>query len=119
METIMFNHPALIDNETGEQREIKTKAHYEVCPWCGGGGTCTRTDIDDSLLVDSMMEDGDDEGIESYHRGSFDQVCPTCNGLRVILVPTLPEWASKLISIYYSEEAEDRKYAAQERAFGA
>jgi len=128
MKKMKFNHPALHYRNpvTGEYNDdlfgedaILVPFTYAVCSCCGGSGTTERTDIDCSRLVDSMREDGDDEGLEHYFQGGYDIVCPECHGQRVEEVPELPEWAHKLIDEWAKDEAEDRRYAAMERAMGA
>uniref|UniRef100_A0A6M3ITR5 Uncharacterized protein n=1 Tax=viral metagenome TaxID=1070528 RepID=A0A6M3ITR5_9ZZZZ len=61
------------------------------------------------------MEDGDNEGVESYMKGGYDTVCTECNGLRVVLNPVLPDHVQKEIDEYCRCEREDVAYAAQER----
>lgn len=112
MEKIKFEHPAL-------DEPIMVAGKYEVCGACGGHGVHDRRDIDTSALVDSMREDGDDEGLEAYFKGAFDTVCETCGGLRVVFQPVLPEWAEKLIDEYNESEAEWRRESEAERRMGA
>lgn len=123
-----YQHDALMyrDPETGEYNEdvneegiLNVDAHYIVCPTCNGHGHHFRSDLDENHLLDMMEEDCDYEGIESYHRGSFDQVCEQCDGARVVLEPTLPEWADELIYQWNREESMSRVIQAAERRMGA
>jgi excinuclease UvrABC ATPase subunit len=112
MSKIKFTHPAI-------EEVILVDGENVVCPTCKGFGKTERTDIDCSKLVDDMREDGDDEGLESYFKGSYQETCPTCHGSNVIFSPILPEWATKEIQSYYESELEDMMYAEQERICGA
>jgi hypothetical protein len=123
-----YQHDALMyrDPETGEYNEdvneegiLNVEAHYIVCPTCNGHGHHFRSDLDENHLLNMMEEDGDYGGIESYHRGSFDQVCNHCNGKRVVLDPVLPEWAEKLMIDWYWEERRSSDIQAAERRMGA
>ena len=108
----MYEHEAL-------DAPVECNARYEVCSACHGTGAHERRDIDCSLLVDSMREDGDDEGLEQYFRGSMDIPCTLCHGANVVLVPELPEWAEKEIREYYDCMAEMRREQEAERRAGA
>ena len=128
MKKMKFDHYALHyrDPETGEYNEekfsnepIEVPFHFEVCGTCHGFGHAERSDIDCSRLVESMIEDGDDESVQDYFSGGYDAICPTCHGQRVVQVPLLPEWARKCIDDWYHEEAADKAYAEMERRMGA
>ena len=123
-----YQHDALMyrDPETGEYNEdvneegiLNVEAHYIVCPTCNGHGHHFRSDLDENHLLNMMEEDGDYEGIESYHRGRFDQVCDTCEGQRVVLKYDLPEWADKLVYEWWMEESLSRRISDAERRMGA
>jgi hypothetical protein len=123
-----YQHPALAyyNPKTGEYNEdmnedgfIYVEATYEVCSTCGGHGSHFRSDLDENALVDGMREDGDEDGIESYYGGSFDQVCSECNGKRVVLYPVLPEWADEAIYYWNKCEYESRAISDAERRMGA
>ena len=120
-----FIHPSLKDEETNKQLIIKLPFKRVLCPCCGGYGVSDRGDIDTSALVDGMMEDGDDEGLESYYNGGFDEPCNYCNGNNVVDEPdydhlrnSFPIEYAKIIDW---EEAESKynKYRKQEMACGA
>jgi hypothetical protein len=128
MKTTNYQHDALInyDPKTGEYNEevnddgiIQVTAAYQVCPECDGHGHHFRSDLDENHLLNMMEEDGDYEGIESYHRGRFDQVCDTCEGQRVVLKYDLPEWADKLVYEWWMEESLSRRISDAERRMGA
>lgn len=125
-----YQHPALKYHcpETGRYDEyeyvnpkgvISVQGEYEVCPCCGGHGHHFRNDFDEKTLIQSMREDGDDEGIESYLYGKFDKICQSCNGLRVIINPNLPHWAKVLIDKWENNEWQYRSIVASERRVGA
>ena len=94
------------------------ESKYVVCHECNGHGTHFRIDLDENALYESMVDDGDDDGIESYYRGSFDEVCSCCNGKRVVDEFVLPEWASKLLDDYYRWLRQEKYIREQERRFG-
>jgi hypothetical protein len=107
-----FEHPAL-------DEVLVVPHHFEVCPTCEGHGTHFRSDLDENDLLRSMYEDGDEDGIENYRQGIFDQVCSECKGKRVIEVPHLPDWAQEKIDEWNLDEWESKRYAAMERRMGA
>jgi len=114
---IRLSHPALAEGPGGKSF-IMVEGQRIVCPSCNGTGSHVRRDIDDSRLIDSMREDGDDEGIRSYFRGSFDVTCEECKGRNVVDAPIwekVPEWARNEIEAWNREEAADRNYSRQER----
>jgi len=126
-----YQHPALRYHNplTGKYDEnesinqdgvIYVKCKYEVCYQCNGHGVHVRKDIDDSRLMDTMIEDGDYDGIESYYRGAYNKQCDECHGLRVIQKPIyMPKWANKLIDAWHDCEREHAEYSRQERMMGA
>lgn len=115
-----FTHPALTDDDDN-QIYLDVPKKMIVCPSCGGHGTHERRDIDMSAVVDSMHEDGDQDGLDHYRSGGFDTTCEECGGLRVIhefdfeyLESNYPnEWEQ--ICSYNQSAYEDAKYAAAER----
>jgi hypothetical protein len=124
---IKFQHPALDYHNpaTGEYDEefenvsIVCQGSYEVCACCKGTGSHFRSDLDEDNLVRSMYDDGDDDGMESYFNGAFDCICKECKGTRVVAVPVLPEWADRVITEWYRDEAEYNHIRDQERRVGA
>jgi RecJ-like exonuclease len=121
-----FSHPSFeYVNEGEEAIKVMVPVKKQVCPMCMGIGTHERQDIDCSKLVDSMVEDGDDEGLQRYYAGSFDVPCTCCNGKNVIddfdtqyLVDNYPDHYEAMCD-WDASEAEDARYSAQERACGA
>ncbi len=119
-----FYHPALEyceENVTGEDY-IMVTGKMIICPSCGGNGHHVRRDIDDSALVDSMREDGDDEGLEAYFSGSFDVLCEECKGANVIFAPDPeagPLWAREAIDSWEKEEREQNRISKAEIRMGA
>lgn len=122
-EALTYYNPTTGERDENEiinpNGEMLCECKYEVCNNCGGHGTHFRRDLDENNLYESMLEDGDDEGIEAYYNGAYDSVCNSCKGLRVVKNPTLPEWAEKLIWDWYECERIDRAYSDAERRFGA
>lgn len=125
---INYQHPALQyhDPVTGEYNEdlneqgiINVESHYVVCSTCNGHGSHFRSDLDENNLVQMMYEDGDEDGIDSYYSGAYDQVCSSCNGNRVIAEPHLPEWANKLLCDWYESEMKYRSICRAEQRMGA
>ena len=125
---INYQHPAFIyyDPISGEYNEdvnedgvLHVEAKYEVCHSCEGRGSHFRNDLDENELVDSMREDGDEEGLYCYYHGYFDQVCSECRGQRVVASPVLPEWANELMYLWIKSENEHRAISNAERSVGA
>ena len=125
---INYQHNALMyhDPITGEYNEnvnedgvLNVSATYQVCHRCDGHGSHFRSDLDENALIDGMREDGDEDGIDSYYGGSFDQVCSECRGQRVVASPMLPEWANEAIHQWRKFENESRAIRDAERRVGA
>lgn len=120
MSKIKFSHPSLEYTAENDGKDyIIVTGKMEVCPTCNGTGSHVRHDLDDSAMVDNMMEDGDHEGIEAYHDGAFDEICTQCGGNNVVAIPELPEWANTAVSEWERDEQESRLEAAAERHMGA
>jgi DnaJ-class molecular chaperone len=125
MNKFKLTHPALkyVENEEHDGSDsIIVQGKMEVCPTCGGTGSHVRHDLDDSAMVDSMREDGDDEGLERYFGGAFDEVCRQCGGQNVVLAPewdTVPKWASEAIEDWQESRERDRRESESERRMGA
>jgi hypothetical protein len=120
MKKVKFEHPAIKYHEIdGNMGFIMVDAKYAVCPRCGGEGHHERDDIDCSRIVDSYHEDGDYEALERYFEGAFDVLCTTCNGMRVVLDPILPEWIVKEIHEYNECMRQTRAEQEAERRMGA
>lgn len=124
MKTQTFTHPALYD-ENDVELKFELPVFNQVCPRCNGDGFHGRTDIDHSRLVDSMEEDGDNEGMEDYKNGGYDVTCETCHGNNVVKSFDLvkfyeenPDMYAKICR-YERDAADDRRYAEQERRAGA
>ena len=92
---------------------------YVVCNECKGHGTHFRRDLDEDALVQSMLEDGDEEGVENYYRGRFDEVCSKCKGARVVGDYILPDWARKEIFDFYQWQSKQDAIRDSERRVGA
>ena len=116
---LKFSHPAFTDEDTGEEIVFQLEGKKEVCPRCQGIGRHSREDIDDSYLVDIMIADGDEEGLEGYRNGNYDVICTQCNGNNVVDVPNLTDEMQEKLNDWYQCESESRRIEAQERACGA
>lgn len=106
------------DERENEEGILRVKATYSVCSRCHGHGTHFRSDLDENRLIDNMREDGDDEGIEAYYSGAFDEVCEECNGNRVVAQPILPEWAKKVLDEWYEYKWRSKMESEAERMMG-
>jgi hypothetical protein len=115
---INFSHPAFTD-EDGKVIVFRLEGEMAVCPTCNGTGSHVRHDLDDSRMVDSMREDGDDEGLERYFNGAFDEVCTQCNGKNVVAEPVLDDEMAKEIDQWHQAEWEYRRECEAERRMGA
>lgn len=107
---------------TEVEASIEVAGSMVVCPSCGGYGVHERRDIDCSKIVDSYLEDGDYEGLESYHNGAFDVTCTHCKGKNVVLEPNwdaLPVWARNAVESWERSARESAAIEAAERACGA
>jgi hypothetical protein len=120
--TIRFTHPALTDKE-GNLRVFKLPAERVVCPECNGNGHHFRSDLDENKMVELIEADGDEDEMDHYRRGGYDQTCSECKGRNVIdqvnwdeFQKQFPKEAKKIYS-WDSDVAEDAKYAASERAY--
>lgn len=125
MKKFKLEHPALEYVEHPEHdgsNYVWVTGRMIVCPECGGEGHHVRRDLDDSAMVDSMREDGDEEGLQAYFGGAFDEICRECGGKNVILsadYESVPKWAQEAIDEWNESEMESRAIEAQERRMGA
>ena len=123
MAKLKFQHDALKYAEEHDGTDfLMVEGKMEVCPECQGTGSHVRHDLDDSAMVDSMREDGDDEGLRRYFSGAFDEVCRVCGGDNVVLEPNwddVPVWAQKAIESWEASARLDAQITAQERRMGA
>jgi hypothetical protein len=118
MKKINFSHPAFTDEE-GKEIVFQLEGKMVVCPRCDGSGSHVRDDLDDSRMVDDMREDGDDEGLERYFAGAFDEVCTQCHGENVIPSPVLDDEMQKEINEWHQAEWEYQRECDAERRMGA
>lgn len=110
------------DYEKYEDTGISVTATKIICPICRGTGSHFRNDLDENLLVDGMNEDGDDDGIEAYKNGAFDETCTKCHGKNVINDidwNTMPKWAQDLIRKWNHDQKVHDAECKAERACGA
>jgi hypothetical protein len=97
-----------LDDE-GADVETTVATVKEVCGTCNGEGkSCAylgafgREDFDN-----------DPEFEESYFAGHYDKVCPECNGLRVVDVPTEEGTEPDAWAMYLDKIKGYREYAAE------
>lgn len=121
---IRFTHPALTD-KNGNLRVFMLPAERVVCQSCRGNGHHFRSDLDENRMIELIMEDGDDEEMDHYRRGGYDQTCQECKGRNVVdqvdwdaFSEAFPK-ESRKIDNWNDCESDSRDYAASERAFGA
>ena len=79
------------------------KDKWIICPTCKGKGTTVNPAIDANGLSQEMMEDED--FLDGYMSGVYDQPCRACNGTGKMLESRIEE---------LRDAAEDRKIAAME-----
>lgn len=122
MQKLRFTHPALSDDETGEELVLWLTGKMQVCPACNGTGSHVRRDIDDSKLVELLDADGDYEGLERYYEGAYDVRCSECQGRNVQMLPDESELTAeqhRKIEDWYESERESMMIEMQERRAGA
>jgi hypothetical protein len=107
---VQFYHECFEYNENFKALRVKhlsLDAERIVCPTCNGEGHHFRSDLDENDMVDSFNEDGDDDGLEAYQNGAFDEICRECNGKNIVDVPNweyAPKWVQKAIEKFYDDE---------------
>ena len=116
VQKIRFSHPALVDAK-GELRVFMLPAERVVCPTCRGNGHHFRSDLDE--------EDGDEEEMEHYRRGGYDQTCQDCKGRNVLdqvdwdaFSEAFPNESRQMYN-WDKSVSDSQAYAASERACGA
>lgn len=115
-----FEYQEDYDFNTLGKKGITVTSKRIVCPTCNGTGSHFRTDLDENSLVQSIMEDGDDDGYNAYRNGAFDQGCTECNGNNVIEDvdwDTVPKWASDCISEWEEDKAHDERVRYAENGY--
>jgi hypothetical protein len=94
--------------ETKGKAGIPATTERIVCPTCNGNGNHFRKDLDENEMIKSIQEDGDEDSMEAYQSGAFNQICTECNGRNVIdqvNFDNLPQWAIDSINEYNKEES--------------
>lgn len=121
---IRFTHPALTD-ENGNLRVFMLPAERVVCESCRGNGHHFRSDLDENRMIELIEEDGDEEEMEHYRRGGYDQTCHECKGRNVVdqvnwdaFGKAFPKESRKMFN-WDKSVSDSQAYAASERAFGA
>jgi DnaJ-class molecular chaperone len=115
-----FEYQDEYDYEKLGERGIEANATRIVCPTCNGDGRHFRTDLDENAMVGSFQEDMDDDGMEAYQGGAFDQVCTECNGRNVVDEvdwSSIPKWASDCANEWDEEEAMNERVRFAENGY--
>lgn len=110
-----FYHPSFeyqegYDFEKLGARGIIVQSERVVCPTCNGNGSHFRKDLDENLLVRGIQEDQDEDSMEAYRGGAFNEVCTECNGRNVVDQPrweSLPKWATEAVEQYEQDLLDD------------
>tara|TARA_R110000803_G_scaffold45305_1_gene95512 strand:- start:368 stop:748 length:381 start_codon:yes stop_codon:yes gene_type:complete len=102
-----FEYQSEYDSEKLGTTGISVSSKKEVCYTCDGNGEHFRKDLDENAMVNSLREDGDDDGYAAYRNGAFNQVCTECNGENVVDKVdwnTIPSWAKDCISEWETDK---------------
>lgn len=92
-----------------------SKSKYIVCPRCEGEGTIANP-VFDGMSTQEMYDDMGYEETQEFLKeyttrgGMYDQVCPACNGKRVLSKEQKEEWDDR--------EEYRREVEAEERMLG-
>jgi len=112
MDSIKFQAPDPKDEDLEVEHSLPAK--YGVCQDCKGCGSVLSEAIrNHGYSQEEMNEDPD--FAEEYRKGGdgiYGVSCPTCNGLRVVLVPDESRANPKILKLYYTlknEEARQRR----------
>lgn len=97
-------------NDDGDPQEMSIPAVYEVCGYCRGSGTSSAY-LGAFTSDDEWMQD--DDFRDNYFSGAYDQTCPQCQGLRVVLVPDDDTAPKDALKAYYDELNAEAQYAAE------
>ena len=107
-----FYHPALkyqddnYDFDKLGETGISLEAERIVCLTCNGNGSHFRKDLDENSMVSSIQDDCDEDSMEAYQNGAFDQVCTECNGRNVVdevKWSTTPKWIEECVNEWETE----------------
>jgi DnaJ-class molecular chaperone len=104
-----------------EEISITCETHKVVCPQCNGEGTQLIDAFRGQAVEQDLLEDED--FMEGYWNGRYDEACGTCKGQNVIDEPNVPDEYKKMYSDYlddkynYEQECEAERRA--ERMMGA
>lgn len=106
-----------VDNDEGDEVYKEYPAEASVCPVCRGKGSYVNPAIDSQgLSADDFAEDPD--FADAYQGGRYDVQCRSCQGRRVILVPTT-DGGKAAVERLMRVEAEYRAMVAAELRMGA
>lgn len=97
------------DTEGGS---VNLRARYAACDRCHGNGTHTNPNIDGNGLPQECVED--DDFMDDYLGGVYDVTCETCDGKRVVAVPTASNSPAELRA-YEAHLADERAYEYERR----
>lgn len=121
MTKVAFTHPALYCEITDTPRTLYLPAQRIICPECNGYGSHFRRDLDENMMLATMREEGDWEGLADYDAGDYNEVCHRCDGRNVVdeinwdyFRAEYPEEAQQ-VDEYNHQACIDAKYEAHER----
>jgi hypothetical protein len=78
-----------VENDDEHGLLVVVRSDFQVCPLCSGRGAVVDPNIDAGGLTREDF-DHDPQFESDYFGGVFDMTCPTCDGLRVVPEPDLP-----------------------------
>lgn len=104
-----------IFDDDGNEHEVVLPTRYEVCPVCDGKGSHVNPSIDCNGLSSEDFAD-DPDFREDYFSGRYDQICGTCNGLRVVQEVDYKALSPELKRLW-DNECTERSMAEQERIY--
>ena len=91
----VIDHRAMTAEWEGETRATWLRSpvavRFEVCPTCDGRGLYVNPSIDSHGISGEEMYELGPDFMEDYRSGMYDITCVTCEGQRVVPVPTDPE----------------------------
>lgn len=102
----------IFNDEAGEL--VERPAEFQVCPDCEGKGTYVNPAIDSHGLTSEDFDE-DPDFREDYMRGRYDVRCKSCDGERVVLVPSDEAGKADLAAVLRSEGDTRACYEAERR----
>ena len=103
-----------VEDEDGNEVDMTLPAKFEVCDRCHGRGSVDGNGFEGGITGSEWSEmDQDDR--ESYMSGDYDEYCPECKGLRVVLHPDEDRADSEILKAYWQKLEADARYRSEER----